>query len=127
MLLKSFIDLAFILLCAAVVLLAQSVRVGVIDTDPAEVQGSQLADLPPQTTRVVVIGPDELFLEDQPMPSIDTLLDQTGSDTALMLTPQSEAVSHHRVMLVWSGLSAAGRIVKIAAVASPGGGGGARP
>ncbi|MEM6552361.1 MAG: hypothetical protein AAF750_09575 [Planctomycetota bacterium] len=123
MLLKSFIDLAFILLCAAVVLLAQSVRVGAIDTDPAEVQGDQLADPTPQTSRIVVIAPDELFLEDQPMPTLDALLGQTDPETALLLTPQSEAVSHHRVMSVWSGLSSARRSVQIAAVASPGSGG----
>ncbi|MEM1212055.1 MAG: hypothetical protein AAGI68_07120 [Planctomycetota bacterium] len=123
MLLKSFIDLAFILLCAAVVLLAQSVRVGAIDTDPAEVQGDQLADPIPQTTRIVVIAPDELFLEDQAVPTLEALLNQTDPDTALMLTPQSEAVSHHRVMSVWSRLSSAGRTVQIAAVASPASGG----
>ncbi len=116
---RSFVDLVFILLCAAVVLLSRSVYMGSVQAAPAEVDQGLSQPLEPTKTRLIVIGATDLRIEGgEPLTDAAAVLDAVGDSDLLALVPADESVSHHRVLTVWSQLRSAGRTVQFAAVPS---------
>ncbi|MEM8738331.1 MAG: hypothetical protein AAGG38_07630 [Planctomycetota bacterium] len=111
---KSFIDLLFILLLGTFVMLSESLRVGAIETAPADVGGGGAVVDDPGSARVVVVNRETLSLEDEPMPGVDRLVAELGADEFVLLTPGRKDVVHQRVMEVWAELDRRGVEVKLA-------------
>lgn len=107
---KSFLDLLFILLCATIVMLSDSVRLGSLAVDPVRADASSV--MPVDWTRAVLVrvsdtdlrtrdqrfSPAELVrhLRDEPE------TDETGRSSvpAALLAPADNRVPHARVMAV---------------------------
>jgi hypothetical protein len=104
---RSFVDLLFILLCGAVVMLANSVPLRLADASPAKVAGGGRLDLAGRTLRVLVVGPDRLRLDGEAV-SPEAAVAALGQDDRAVLLPESTAVTHHRMLAVWSRLRGAG-------------------
>ncbi len=113
MILKSFIDLAFILLCAAIVLLSQSVQLGSLDAAPAEVDAGQTQSVQPAEVIIVVVDANALRHNQATFPNANALHEALPPDAKLVLIPASEDLPHHRVMEVWSQLQTLTRDVQL--------------
>ena len=68
---RSFVDLLFILLCAAIVMLANSSPLRVAEADPAKAAGGGTLDLAGRELRLLVVGETELWIGEE-------LVDTTG-------------------------------------------------
>ncbi len=66
---KGFVDLLFILLCGAIVMLAQSVRLGSIPSQPADA-GAGASRVDGEETVVMVVGSDWVALEGRRFPGV---------------------------------------------------------
>ncbi|QDU32037.1 hypothetical protein KS4_00650 [Poriferisphaera corsica] len=119
MLQKGFIDMLFILLCATIVLLSESVRIGTVDAKPAKVGGGAVTDISVNQVRIVIVRPDELIFEEQPYGNMTDIAkaNQWLGDECAVLIPSIENVTHHRMMDVWSSFQEAGYQVKFGAKA----------
>ena len=117
MLQRGFIDLLFILLCAAIVLLSESIRVGTVEARPAEVGSGSVSPMTVDQIRLVVVREQELVFKDQPYTDIEKLVGPWGGDECVVLVTSSEEVTHHRMMRVWSDFRDTGLAVKFGAKA----------
>lgn len=104
---RSFVDLLFILLCGAVVMLANSVPLRLADAAPAKVAGGGRLDLAGRTLRVLVVGEDRLRLDGELLPP-EAPLPTFRDEDRVVLLPEGVAVTHHRMLAVWSDLRGAG-------------------
>lgn len=127
MITKSFIDLLFILLCATIVMLTQSVQVGTVSTAPAEVDGDQLAEHDKPEMRVVVVGSESLYLDGEPVARAAEIAPQIDPRAMAVVMPRDDGLSHHRVMAVWSDLRELGVDAQLGAVQEDEPGAGDRP
>lgn len=105
---RSFVDLLFILLCAAIVMLANSSPLRVADADPAKAAGGGKLDLAGRDLRLLVVDETSLWLDEQPLPQASSLGSAFSSADRVVIVPRTAAVTHHRVIEVWSELQAAG-------------------
>lgn len=104
---RSFVDLLFILLCGAVVMLANSVQLRLADAAPARVAGGGKLDLAGRSLRVVVVGEDRLQLDGEPLPA-DELAASLSERDRVVILPETELITHHRMLAVWSRLRSIG-------------------
>jgi len=110
---RSFIDVLFILLLAAIVMLAQSFHVGGLEMEPAKVGADGVSSLHADEVQLVVVTEDALLLEER------EYADGVAVDRALapgqpvLLVAQQAVVSHQRVMTAWSELKNLGRDVRL--------------
>ena len=112
---KSFIDLLFILLCATIVLLSESVQIGAIDTAPVQVGGNGISSININDVRVVVVDDEQLSLDHKQYKSPEQLLKSLQSGQCVVLVAATENLKHHRIMNVWDVLSSSGIEVKLGA------------
>ena len=118
---KSFIDMLFILLCATIVLLSESIRIGTVDAKPAEVGGGAVAEISINQVRLVIVQDDGLIFEEKPYAEWMQLVkaNRWVGDECVVLIPEAEDVTHHRMMKAWSDFLEAGFQVKFGAQAIP--------
>ncbi len=112
---KSFIDLLFILLCATIVLLSESVRIGMIDTAPVEMGGGGVSRISIEDVHVVVVDEKTLTMDSKSYESPDKLILQVPREHCFVLVPATAELKHHRIMKVWDALSTSGFDVKLGA------------
>ena len=112
---RSFVDLLFILLCSTIVLLSQSIQLGSVETKPAEVGSGAIASINADDVRLVVVDENELVFEGQRFANVQLLAESLLSGDTIILTVSAEAISHHRVMRVWSDVRDHGFTVKLGA------------
>lgn len=105
---RSFVDLVFILLCGAVVMLANSVQLRLADAAPARVAGGGSLDLAGRTLRVVVVGEETLSIDGEEIAALEALVARVAQRDRVVILPQAPEVTHHRVLSIWSRLRAAG-------------------
>ena len=115
MLQRAFIDLLFILLCSAIVLLSESVRLGTVEAKPAEVGGGAVTPISVDQVRLIVVRESELVFEDRPYQKLEALLRGWHGDECAVLIPSDETIAHHRMMSVWSDFKEIGLQVKFGA------------
>lgn len=128
--LKSFIDVLFILLICTVVLLSESMRIDALPLHPPTVAAAGESMVQSEPERLVSVGvlAEGLVLADnpEPYPSVGKLVeairaqpqDQEEQPSGqgqpiLLLSPAEEGMSHDRMMKVWSRLHQAGYEVRL--------------
>ena len=116
---KSFVDLLFILLCGTIVLLTDSLRVHVLDTAPAQVGAGALSPIAAHDVEPVVVFEQTVAWKGERFASVDPLVAALPADSCLLLIAGDEALSHHRMMRVWSACQQRGLTVKLGAVPLP--------
>ncbi|MEM6259653.1 MAG: hypothetical protein AAGI37_15345 [Planctomycetota bacterium] len=105
---RGFIDVLFILLCGAIVLLSQSLPLGELDAAPTRVGGGGVSAISADAAVIVVVDDDRVWLEDGTPTDERLLPSQLAADAFPLLVPAAEGVSHHRVLAVWDTLRHAG-------------------
>jgi biopolymer transport protein ExbD len=105
---RSFVDLLFILLCAAIVMLANSSPLRVAEADPAKAAGGGTLDLAGRELRLLVVGETELWIGEELVDKGTPLAQRFARSDRVVIVPQAASVTHHRVIDVWSSLQAAG-------------------
>ena len=114
MLLKNFIDLLFILLICAIVLLSESIRIGAVETAPPIIAAQGAASMvEPAEIRVVVVNEDHLILDEQSYDTAQALANQLQRSDTVLIVSGTEQITHHRMMGVWSGFQELGFAVKL--------------
>ncbi len=101
---SSFVDLLFILLCSAIVLLSQSLHIGAVEIAPAEAGGGGISEVNADDVRVVAVYEERLVLEEGDVASPAALAEMVSAEETVLLVSGDERVSHHRMMDVWSAL-----------------------
>ena len=109
----------FIILCATIVLLSESIRIGTVDAKPAKVGGGAVTEISVNQVRIVIVRPDDLIFDEQTYQNTNEIAkaNQWIGDECAVLIPSIEDVTHHRMMDVWSGFLEAGYQVKFGAKA----------
>jgi biopolymer transport protein ExbD len=115
---RGFIDLLFILLCSTIVMLSESVRLGVFEAAPARVGGGGVAAIDADTVVVVTVGAEELRVADG-LVTPEQVAERLGAGRTAVLVPASAQVTHHRVMAAWSALRLAGAAVQLGVEPGP--------
>lgn len=105
---RSFVDLLFILLCAALVMLANSSQLRVADATPAKVAGGGRLDLAGRDLRVIVVDDGAITLDGDHWDAETPPPGRLAATDRVVVVPADDAVSHHRVLRVWSRLRALG-------------------
>ena len=105
---RSFVDLLFILLCAAIVMLANSSPLRVAEADPAKAAGGGTLDLAGRELRLLVVGETELWIGEEPVEAGTPIAQRFAGSDRVVIVPRAASVTHHRVIEVWSALQAAG-------------------
>lgn len=114
MLLKNFIDLLFILLICAIVLLSESIRIGAVETAPPIIAAEgATSKVEPAEIRVVIVNDDHLILDEQSYEAVSSLAEQLESADTVLIVSGTEEVTHHRMMDIWSGFQELGFAVKL--------------
>ncbi|MBM4361316.1 MAG: hypothetical protein FJ104_01455 [Deltaproteobacteria bacterium] len=116
---RSFVDLLFILLCAALVMLANSSQLRVAEATPAKVAGGGRLDLAGRELRVLVVGPVQVGLDDERWDGDAPPVGVLAADDRVVVVPADEEVSHHRVLRVWFELREQGLEVDLGVLPSP--------
>ena len=116
---KSFVDLLFILLCGTIVLLTDSLRVQVLNTAPVQVGAGALSPIAAHEVEPVVVFERTVAWKGQRFASVGALTTVLPSDACLLLIAGDEALSHHRMMRIWSACQQRGLPVKLGAVPLP--------
>lgn len=98
---RGFLDLLFILLCSAMVMLSQSLPLGSIDAAPARLGSGGVSPIHADQVRPLIVSEHAIDLKDQPVDRLDDLADLLSEDDVLVIMPRHATVSHHRVMAVW--------------------------
>ena len=111
---RGFVDILFILLCSTIVLLSESVRVGYVDTAPAEIGGGSISKINAEDVRSVIVTGDRLLLDKQPFMNVGELLNNFEADECALLISGEKDLSHQRMMEVWSAIQEQGIAVKVA-------------
>jgi len=107
---RSYVDLLFILLCSALVLLSRSMPVDVVRGAPAT---SARGDVSPSPARVAWVGVDHVWVGNERYDDLDSLRSLAATPEPVVLLPRDGSVSHQRVLDVWSTLREAGRPVML--------------
>lgn len=115
---RSFIDLLFILLCAALVMLARSSRLDLLEAQPIGTGDHALSTLDPTQVELVAVTSDGLrwVRPDGPVRLTDAseLMAQLPDRVSVALVPGEPDVAHARVLRVWDRLQRMGCSVALA-------------
>ncbi len=112
---KSFVDVLFILLLGAMVMLTRSVRLGAVDTAVARLGPAGIAPVSAADIQVVAVAERHLSLGELKLDSTAALADRLQRAKAVLLVTAEADLRHHRVLDVWSDLTNSGFDVKLGA------------
>jgi len=110
---RSFIDVLFILLLSAIVLLSQSTQIGELETAPARIGQGGISPIRAEEVRLVAVATDGLALDGQRFSRIERLDGALPPGAPVLLVTERADVAHQRVMEVWSALRERGRDVRL--------------
>jgi hypothetical protein len=106
MMARGFVDLLFILLCGAIVMLSDSIRVKGLPVDPA--RSSSMEDgSAGSNPEILVVSADWVGIDGNRYESVGNAIDDSGSDS-FVIVPSDRIVAHHRMVAIWDELDAAG-------------------
>lgn len=112
---KSFVDLLFILLLGTIVMLTESVPIGAVDVDLLRVGGGGVSKVRASEVELVIVDDAGLRRRDKMFADESTLARDLPADASVLLVVADGDVRFHRVMNVWSALSALGIDVELGA------------
>lgn len=110
---KSFIDILFILLLAAIVMLATSVQLGGLDASPVKVGAEGVSPIRADEVQIVVVEHDRLLTMDRSYADMEHLVQDLKPDSPVLLVTGREEITHQRMMSVWSDFKRRGRSVEL--------------
>jgi hypothetical protein len=110
---RSFVDLVFIVLCALAVVLTESVSLRGLKTDPVDVGAEGAARLPLDQMGMIVVGEGHLAIDGDRFDRLEDALGAIAADKAVVVVPESDTVSHHRIVAVWWDIHRTGRHVEL--------------
>ena len=110
---RSYLDLLFLLLCAALVL-AQDAGLAVVDGRPVRLGGGGLSSVRASGLRRVVVEREGYRAGPAQAGSLEELIQGWPSATVVLVSPQDEALPHDRVMRAWSRLRELGMDARLA-------------
>ena len=110
---RSFVDVLFILLCATIVMLSQSLRIGSVEASPAKIGGGAISEIDAADVRPVIVQSDHLVMDDHRHESVAAILVDLPASACIVLIAGSPELSHHRMMSIWSEVHDAGVTVKL--------------
>ena len=115
MMFRSFVDLVFILLCAVVVILTQSVPLKGLKADPTDVGDGETSSIDSGVTEILIISDDWVGLNGERFDALEAAMERLSneSDTTTVVVPEHADVSHHRVIRAWWELKRTGRHVEL--------------
>lgn len=118
MMYRSFVDLVFIVLCALAVMLEQSISVGGLSAEPADVGNGGVRDIPLEDMEVLIVGESSFGLGGAQFGDAGSALAQVGPEVPIVVVPEGNGVSHHRVIEAWWDIRRTGRHVELGVRAS---------
>jgi hypothetical protein len=110
---RSFVDLVFIILCALSVVLTESVSLRGLKTDPVDVGAEGAMRLPLDQMSVIVVGEGDLTIDGNRFGRLEDALASIAAGKAVVVGPESDVVSHHRIVAVWWDIHRTGRHVEL--------------
>lgn len=110
---KGFIDILFILLLSAIVMLTDSVQLGGVEAAPAKVGVGGVAPIRADEIRIVAVRNETIVMEDREYDSVELLEHVLNPADPVLLVPGRPDVSHQRVMAVWSAFKESGRDIRL--------------
>lgn len=112
---RSFVDLVFILLCAVVVVLTQSVPLKGLKADPTDVGDGEAHAIDSGVTEILVVSDDWIGFNGEKFDGLESAAKRLSSDVnaTTVVVPEHAEVSHHRVIRTWWELKRAGRHVEL--------------
>lgn len=115
MMFRSFVDLVFILLCAVVVILTQSVSLKGLKADASDIGDGESHSIDSGTTEILIVSDEWVGLDGQRYDTVEAAIGRLSSDpdTTTVVVPEHADVSHHRVIRTWWDLKRAGRHVEL--------------
>lgn len=115
MMFRSFVDLVFIMLCAVVVILTQSVPLKGLKADPTDVGDGEAHSIDSGVTEILVVSDEWIGLNGARFDSIEAAMKRLSneSDATTVVVPEHADVSHHRVIRAWWDLKKTGRHVEL--------------
>jgi biopolymer transport protein ExbD len=121
MIYKSFVDVLFILLLGTIVMLTESVHIGAVDVELLRLGSGGVSPVRVDEVELVVVSDEALHHGDRSWSEPGELARQLPAWSPVLLVVADRDVPHHRVMSVWSALSAEGLDVSLGAEPSSGG------
>lgn len=118
---RSFVDLMFILLCAVTSLLTQSSNLRSLRIDPADAGTGGTRAVSAASIEVVSVSDEALEFRGERRSSAADIRAAADVDMLLLLVPEHDKVSHHRVLALWRDLTRLGLRVELGVKASSGG------
>jgi hypothetical protein len=115
MMMRSFVDLVFILLCATVVLLTQSVTLKGLKADPTDIGDGDAHTIDSSRTEILVVSDEWVGLGGAKFSTPDAALASVAQDpdVTVVIVPEHADVSHHRVIGTWWDLKRSGLHVEL--------------
>lgn len=113
MMYRSFVDLVFIVLCALAVILSQSVSLHGLKADPVDVGADGADRIPLESMGMLVVGAEDVAIGGTRFPVLDDALRSLEATQGVVVIPESDAVSHHRIVSVWWDVHRTGRHVEL--------------
>jgi len=113
MMYRSFVDLVFIVVCALAVVLTQSVTLRGLKADPVDVGAEGSSRIPLESMKMLVVGADHLAIDDARFESVEHAIGALQDGQGVVVIPESDAVSHHRIVGVWWDVHRSGRHVEL--------------
>jgi len=104
--LKSFVDLLFILLCGTIVSLSQSFQLGALETAPAKIGSGGISEVCADQAWTLVVNPSDYTLIDNQgvaykLQTLEGLLLSIRQMQRVVVVARTEGISHQRVMDCW--------------------------
>lgn len=113
MMYRSFVDLVFIMLCALAVIVAQSITLRGLKVDPVDVGAEGAESLPGGEPVVLVVGEADVAVTDTRFDDVPSALASIPGPAPIVVVPESDGISHHRVVAVWWELHQSGHRVDL--------------
>lgn len=115
MMLRSFVDFVFILLCATIVLLTESVALKGLTADPTDVGDGDAHAIDANRTEILVVSDEWLGVGGERFTAPESAVARLSQDrdVTIVIVPEHSSVSHHRVIGTWWDLKKTGRHVEL--------------
>jgi len=88
-----------------IVLLSESIRIGSLEVDPAELGGGGIDRLTADDISLLVVDDTELLVDEQSFSNVSDYLAWQTEVPGALLVPRHEDVSHHRMMRIYDTLT----------------------
>jgi biopolymer transport protein ExbD len=108
MMYRSFVDLVFIVLCALIVVLEDSVELRGLTVDPAGLDSSASHAIAIDGPGVLVVGGEWYAAGGRRFDSVDAALASLGEQAKVVVVPADRSISHERVIAAWWRVSSSG-------------------